>query len=161
MKTALRTLLFSVALLSATTTAAVAGADKELAPTGLTLVVCASTNKVVDTVVVPDDKSSLVIRFTVPQDTEQIRVFVVGHRFSFITSDIGEYYFIVRPDDEKWNGLGHITAKIKEGILTGIAAVKFDDVKTLALTKEMGNQIKADIAANKRAPITTVIKDGE
>lgn len=51
--------------------------------------------------------------------------------------------------------------KIKEGILTGIAAVKFDDVKTLALTKEMGNQIKADIAANKRAPITTVIKDGE
>ena len=61
--------------------------------------------------------------------------------------------------------MGHchprITAKIKEGILTGIAAVKFDDVKTLALTKEMGNQIKADIAANKRAPITTVIKDGE
>ncbi|MEM9444948.1 MAG: hypothetical protein AAGA18_06300 [Verrucomicrobiota bacterium] len=127
-----------------------------LAPTNLTVIVCDSTNKVLDTVIVPDDKKSRSVKFTLPEGTDEIRVFALGKRQH---KDMQTGYYITgRPDDKKWMGLGYVEAHVEKGVLTGIDGNGFGQIK---IDKNLKKQVLTDIKVGTTATITTVIINGE
>ena len=131
--------------------------DKTLTPSGLTIVVMDKANKVLDTVVIGDEKKSLVVSFAIPDGEEMIRVFAIGHR---INKDLPKNFYILgRPDDEKWHGLGYVDVDIEEGILIGI---KGNGMGQFEFTKAMQEEVAVDLKAAKAASITTIEEsDGE
>ncbi|QQL44069.1 hypothetical protein [Sulfuriroseicoccus oceanibius] len=128
----------------------------EVAPTGLTVVVCDSSNKVLDTVVVPDDEKSGSVKFTLPEGVTEIRVFALGKRQH---KDLPSGYFIKgRPDNDEWMGRGYVEAHVEKGLLVGIDG---NGVGPIKFSEELEKQILADIKADKPAPLTTIKSDGE
>jgi len=128
----------------------------EAAPTDLTVVVCDSANKVLDTVVIPNDKKSWSVKFTLPKGLDEIRVFALGKRQH---KDLPSGYYITgRPDDKKWMGLGYVEAHIEDGILVGVDGNGFGQFK---IGEKLQTQILANIKAGKRASMTILEKNGE
>jgi hypothetical protein len=140
------------------------GDGQDLAPTGLTIVVCDSANHVLDTLVVPGEMKNGAFEFTVPEDIDEIRVFAVGNRIvgvggpggilnprfrKIISEGLTENYFVARSKER--GGLGFVLAEIEQGVLNEISAGEAP--RPLNLTLEMRKQIREDIAAGKRAPI--------
>jgi hypothetical protein len=142
--------------------------ERDIAPTGLTVVVCDSANKVLDTLVVPREMETGNFEFTVPENLDELRVFAVGNRIigigRAVSASGGEMhqqfrkelsealtksYFVARSEES--GGLGFVDAEIEQGVLTGISGGEAP--RPLKLTNEMKNQIREDIAAGKRAPI--------
>ena len=130
--------------------------SSEATPTGLTIVVCDTNNKVLDTVVVPDDQQSRTVKFTLPTGDDQIRVFALGERQH---KDLpADYYITGRPDDEKWMGLGYVEAHIEKGVLVAIDGNGFGH---LTIGKQLPDQIIADIEAAQPAKITSIETNSE
>lgn len=124
---------------------------KTLAPSGLTVVVMDKANKILDTVVIGDDKKSLIVSFAIPDGEEMIRVFAIGHR---INKELPKNVYILgRPDNEKWHGLGYVDVDIEEGILIGI---KGNDMGQFEFTNAMQEEVAVDLKAAKAASITTI-----
>lgn len=129
----------------------VANVAGDSVPSGLTVVVCDSGNNVLDTVIVPDDQASRTVRFTLPPDVDEIRVFAIGERrHEELPAD---FYITGRPDDQKWMGLGYVEAHIEEGILVGIDGNGFGQ---FTIDQQLSDQIVADIAAAQSAEFTSV-----
>jgi hypothetical protein len=140
------------------------GDNQDLAPTGLTIVVCDSANHVLDTLVVPGEMKNGDFEFTVPEDIDEIRVFAVGNRIvgvggpggilnprfrKIISEGLTKNYYVARSKER--GGLGFVLAEIEQGVLNGMSAGEAP--RPLTLTGEMRKQIREDIAAGKRAPI--------
>ena len=124
---------------------------EEMAPTGLTLVVCDSENKVLDTVVVPSGAKVTSVKFVLPEDAKEIRVFALGKR---IEEGLPEGFFVKgRPDNEEWYGLGYVEAHIEEGILVGLDG---NGAGPFKMNKVLKKGILTDIAEAKKSPLTTV-----
>jgi hypothetical protein len=143
-----------------------------IAPTGLTIVVCDSANNVLDTLVVSGEMKNGDFEFTVPEDTDEIRVFAVGNRIvgvggsggilnpqlrKIISEGLTQNYFVARSKER--GGLGFAMAEIEQGVLIGISAGEAP--RPLELTGELRKQIREDIAAGKRAPIIYRHETGE
>ena len=121
-------------------------AEDSLAPTGLTLIVCDNTDKVLETFVVPDDKKNRNIEFTAPQGHEQLRVFVIGTRVSQENAELfaGNYFV---------GGTG-MEADIENGIYCGCSAVS--DVRPLVLDDQLRAQVKKNLKAPNKASVIKV-----
>jgi hypothetical protein len=143
-----------------------------IAPTGLTIVVCDSANNVLDTLVVARDIKKGHFDFIVPEDIDEIRVFAMGNRIvgiggtggisnpwleKEISETLTKNYFVAR--SEARGGMDFVAAEIEEGVLSGISAGEAP--RPLKVTGEMRRQIRADIAAGKRAPIIYRHEDDE
>ncbi len=144
-------LTMTVVLATAVTLGTTARAfDKELAPTGLTLVVCDADNKVLDTVVIPE-KVTITYHITVPEGSASIRAFLIGEDriLDWLRDNLTENYVEARPDTKGW-----MEATVEDGVSTGYSWIS--GFGPLKLTEDMRQQIKQDIAADQRSPHVTV-----
>lgn len=151
-------LTMTVVLATAVTLGTTARAfDKELAPTGLTLVVCDADNKVLDTVVIPE-KVTISYRITVPEGRVAVRAFVIGDEriLDWLREDLTEQCGVARTDNKGWNDWGWMDVDVKEGECQGFSGVAA--IEPLTITDAMRQQIKQDIAADQRSPHVTVKK---
>ncbi len=154
MKSILTALLVCAAGLLATN--AEEEVKSELAPTGLTLVVCDSENNVLDTIVVPEGKVSFEYTFTVPEDMVEIRLFAIGDDriIERYRDNLTEMYCEGRTDDKGFNDWGILEATVEDGVLKGFDSAA--GIKPLKITKEMRAQIKMDIKEDKRSSLVTI-----
>ena len=129
---------------------------EKVIPTDLTVVVCDASYGVIDTVVVPDDKLSRLVKFTLPKGMNEIRVFPLGSRLhqDFPTSA----YITGRPNDETWMGLGYVEVHIDAGVLVTIDGNGFGN---LNFTEALNIKIVKDIDTGTPAAITTIKLKGE
>lgn len=132
-----------------------------LAPSGLTLVVCDSSNKVLDTIVIPMAQESITYRISVPKGMVEVRAFAIGkgRTLEWLREDLTENYCEARTDDKGSNDWGRIDATVKDFEFKGFSGVA--GTKPLKLTDEMRSQIEKDIAEDKRSPIVTIISKDE
>ena len=149
-------LTMTVVLATAVTLGTTARAfDKELAPTGLTLVVCDADNKVLDTVVIPE-KVTITYRITVPEGRVAVRAFLIGEEriLDWLRDNLTENYVEARTDKKGSIDIGWMEAIVKDGVSTGYEYIA--GFGPLELTEKMRRQIKQDIAADQRSPHVTV-----
>lgn len=132
-----------------------------LAPTGLTIVVCDSSNNVLDTIVVPEGEVSIRYKITVPEDMVEIRAFAIGEERikDWLRENLTEKYCEARTDDKGANSFGKLDAKVTKGIFGGFSGVA--GLKPLKITDEMRKQIRSDIKEDKRSSIITATSKGE
>ena len=130
----------------------------EIAPTGLTIVVCDASNRVLDAVVIADDQQSRTVRFSVPEELGEIGVFVVGDRVNdFLADLLPEEILIGRGTDQ--GGSGFIDALIENGVLVGLE--RNSGIRVLELDETLKKEIREDIAKGERSPFVTVTVTGE
>jgi hypothetical protein len=120
----------------------------ELFPTGLTVVVVDFGGKVIDTLIVPNDSKSYEINFVVSENTEGMKIFVLGDRV-----DKSIPPGLVVKGLSKKEGLGKVVVNVEEGKVTGIAGNGYG---TLEFTDEMKKKIAADIKEGKKADFTSI-----
>ena len=154
MRTFLTALLACVAGLIATT--AQETNTNPLAPTGLTLVICDSENKVLDTVVVPEGKVSFKYTFTMPEDLVEIRLFAIGD------DRINKHFRdnMTQSYSQKLASAGSgpksrvLEATVKDGVLKGFNWI--NGLEPLTITDEMRDQIQKDIKEDKRSSVVSI-----
>ncbi|MGI9242948.1 MAG: hypothetical protein ACR2RV_19270 [Verrucomicrobiales bacterium] len=131
-----------------------------IAPTGLTLVVCDSSNKVLDTILIPRAQEAITYRISVPKGMEEVRTFAIGKGriLGWLSEDLTENYCEARTDDQGSNSWGRMDATVKDFQFKGFSGTA--GMKPLNLTEEMLKQIEEDIAEDKRAPFVTIISEG-
>ena len=132
-----------------------------LAPTGLTIVVCDSSNGVLDTIVVPEGEVSITYKITVPQDMVEIRAFAIGEEriLGWLRENLTEKYCEVRTDEKGASKVGKLDARVKKGVFRGFVGAT--GLKPLTITDEMRDQIRRDIKEDKRSSIITEPSEGE
>lgn len=132
-----------------------------IAPSGLTLVVCDSSNKVLDTIVIPRAQEAITYRISVPEGMVEVRAFAIGKGriLDWLSEDLTENYCEARTDDKGSNSRGRMDATVEDFQFKGFSGIA--GRKPLDITDEMLSQIKKDIAEDKRAPFITVISKGK
>ena len=144
-------------------------------PTGLTFVACDANQKILATLVVPDDQKTVDIGLTLPDGMDDIRVFVIGTRERIFNPDgetnetKKEFYeelfeantetvFIYRRSETKnrWSRI----SDIEKGVMQGMSGYAFGDTKPLELTAELKQAVQQNISADgKGASIFTVTEE--
>lgn len=135
----------------------IADESEEMAPTGLTLIICDAEKNVLDTVLIPKGDVVSSVKVTIPEGLEEVQVFALGDR---VDKDIPRnIFFKGRPDNEKWGGLGFVEVFFEDGMLIGIDGNGYGPLK---VDEKLLKMVLLDIKENKNRNFIAIEKtDGQ